>query len=563
MNTANSLKDLGKLTGAGKTKPNKPTKSHKPHNNRPKQNACTVKAASRNKSFILATQTTIKCFQAIATLNKVEKRSDLQKLLSKSKHELPPRLRGYFEMIGVFDGQQNLTPAGHKLREQGEITLSEKGLYNLWYCEHPLLDNQLIAVQRVDAHKAQVANRVQAKKGEAGIQMFLLTTDTRCAVFNNQTSKWDDSQLKVTEIDIISEPTSHNTGNLTWFVDNNNEIKLSATLKIKLPSNDRYQKKEKELELPVAYFGIARKSADLAYEALAASLDGHWNKKRKTIQLAFSNSIDNWATVSSCELRRVPKELKLTSIGAMSVDSFNKVAIEPLEESAESKKWLQAWLKHYFAQRPVAPLQAEKDQLAWRSKPQLAHHDIEPMGQHEILQLLEEQGRTKAYWNATATMDLVPAQPQSVGLPLTLQDGDTLTPENLLNALTGNKQITQMLIADRYYRTSSQRKLLHALSDETASSGNLLLTAKSPDNQDLPDGWECEHLSRLAPENHDRYWVLFTNSGPMVWKVSTSMDFLKPSSATTSWQVHGYPTFTPMNTTDLPKFIQSAVEANQ
>jgi len=177
------------------------------------------------------------------------------------------------------------------------------------------------------------------------------------------------------------------------------------------------------------------------------------------------------------------------------------------------------------------------------------------MSQHDILQLLQQNGRTAAYWHAAASIDLVPSQAKDSALPLHLAEGDRVELAELVAYLTGGTNIERMIISDRYYQTNLQHDLLHELTCNARCSNGVLCTLKDQYNQLLPSGWHFEYFERKHPENHDRYWLFITATGIHAWKLTTGLDFARPSDG--NWHVKGYPSFTPIAESDLPKYLQA------
>ena len=559
MTTFNSLADLGVLLEKEperkipKKRNNAPRKKS---NEKPKQS----QSQSQSQATILESQTRVKAFHAIATLSIASNREDLQRILNTDR--LPPRLREYLKKIGVYDNNFDLTEKGQELRRTGTIQLEEKGLYQLWFCKHPLIGNQLIAAQRLDALTPNIEGKTLGKKGQVRTLDFI-NGGAKCSVFDKESKNWKTCHTEIKDIDVISEEVMGHDATLTWNLDANNSVELKCNVKVKWPEKKHggnpQNAHQHEVELPLSFKGGSQKSTTVVYDSVARHFEGEWIEERLSIQLPFSAKIDNFAILNACKIRDLPAEpLNIHEVGKMHIKSFKSINIEPTESKSDQQIWLQTWLKGYFTQRPVSPIQAEKDQLLWRSKKQLAHLDISPIGHREILDLLSENGREKAFWNAAATIDLIPSQSSQQGIPLTLQDGDSITPQRLLKHLTNGRNIARMFISDRYYRTNDQEQLLNAIAK---SCPGTLLTAKGKETRLRPHDWNLDFFEKNKPENHDRYWILETSQNEQIWKVSTSLDFLRQLSKD-EWTVVGYPTFTPMARNELPEFLITHLEKN-
>lgn len=559
MTTLNSLADLGVLL---EKEPER--KTPKKRNNAPRKRSTEKQKQSQSqaqsKATILESQTRLKAFHAIATLSIASNREDLQRILNVDA--LPLRLREYLKKIGVYDNNSDLTEKGQKLRRTGTIQLEEKGLYQLWFCEHSLIGNQLIALQRLEALTSNIEGKVLGKKGQAKTRHFI-NGGAKCSVFDKESKNWKTRYTEIKDIDVISEEVMGHDATLTWNLDANNSVELKGNVKVKELKNRRGNNhsnaQQNEIELPLSFKGESQKSTTVVYGSVADYFEGEWIEERLSIQLPFSDKIDDFAILNACKIRDLPAEpLNIHEVGKMHIKSFKPINIEPTDSKSDQQIWLQTWLKGYFTQRPVSPLQAEKDQLLWRSKKQLAHLDIPPIGQKEILDLLAENGRERAYWNAAATIDLIPSQTSQEGIPLTLQSGDSVTPQRLLQYLTNDRSITSIFISDRYYRTDEQEQLLNAIANTCPGT---LLTARSSETRIQPHGWDLDFFEKNKPENHDRYWIIETSQNERIWKVSTSLDFLRQQQ-NDEWEVVGYPTFTPMSRSDLPEFLLKYLEKN-
>ncbi|WP_269518628.1 hypothetical protein [Alteromonas sp. BMJM2] len=535
-------------------------KTPKKHNNAPRKKSNEKPKQSQSLATILESQTRVKAFHAIATLSIASKREDLQRILSADR--LPLRLREYLKKIGVYDNNSDLTEKGLELSRTGTIQLEEKGLYQFWFCEHPLIGNQLIALQRLDALSPNIEGKTLGKKGQARTLHFI-NGGAKCSVFDKESKNWKTCHTEIKDIDVISEEVMGHDATLTWNLDANNSVELKCNVKVKELKNRRGNNhsnaQQNEIELPLSFKGESQKSTTVVYGSVADYFEGEWIEERLSIQLPFSEKIDDFAILNACKIRDLPAEpLNIHEVGKMHIKSLKPFNIEPTDSRSDQQIWLQTWLKGYFTQRPVSPLQAEKDQLLWRSKKQLAHLDIPPIGQKEILDLLAESGRGRAYWNAAATIDLIPSQTSQQGIPLTLQSGDSVTPQRLLQHLTNDRVITRMFISDRYYRTDKQEQLLNAIANTCPGK---LLTARSSETRIQPHGWSLDFFEKSKPENHDRYWIIETSQNEQIWKVSTSLDFLRQQ-PNDEWEVAGYPTFTPMSRSDLPEFLLKYLEKN-
>jgi len=507
--------------------------------------------------FSLSGDTSLHRHAAIASIELMHKRPDLQKLLAKHRQKLstlPVRLRSYFKQLGLLDAEQQITPLGEEFINLGELAIAEKGLFHISYASHPLLGHKTVALQRIDAFKQSVDGEVLARAGEAKLEDFRTGERVPLKLYDPQGECWSDEYCHIKSIDVLSCAIDQVPAELVWKVEGGNHVELSASINIER-EHGRQKPLPFNIQLP-AFVG----SDNQAWHSLADELGGSWQAERHALALPLSELIDRFDVLNSCALRSLPVQtLNVHGLGDFNIKGFNSLGIEPL--TGEGDFWLKSWLKHYFSQAPVSPLQAEKAQSAWRSKEQLRHCDIPPLGHYEVLQLLQERGRGKAFWNATSTVDLVPAQPVDIGLPLTLIDGDNTTPIELLHALTGGLPLERIVISDRYYRTGPQQALLHALDHCSAAYSHLLLTCKDGQNKALPEGWEVEYFERKLPENHDRYWLLFTVSGLKSWKVSSSLDFMRKQGG--QWCVSGNPSFTPMGSNDLPKFLQSLLSREE
>lgn len=554
MSSTNNLSALGALI-------NKQGTDKKSINKEPVSNKKSTVIVASNELELTA-DAQVSCYQAIATLTITQSRPDLQSIISTNKNSvLPPRLQKYLQITGVFDNDMALTDAGNQLKNSGKISLTEKGLYNLWYCEHGLLGTRLIAIQRIDATQETIKAKVLAKEDELKIQPFHVNSEITVHCLNIENKSWTKELVSKAKIEIIANPELMNSATIIWDVESNNQVKLQATLKAKISNGRHGNKDTSTIENKVSLaIPIADNHALDAWNSLALAVEGKWEVQRKSIAMPLTEAIDSYESLNSCTLKHKPIDnLHIAKIGAFNIVRFNPINIEPSDQK-EGVLWLKAWLKHYFNKAPVTPLQAEKDQLAWRSKQQIAHHDIAPIGQYEVIKVLEQSGRNTAYWNAVSTMDLVPTQPKSIGLPLTLNDGEIISPNQLLNILSDELSIENMIVSDRYYRTDNQRKLLYALNESITGNSHLLVTANAQDIQTMPQGWKINTFERNMPENHDRYWLLKTSIGFKAWKVSTSLDFLREQTGEHSWQVVGHPTFTPLTINDLPTYLKNMLE---
>jgi hypothetical protein len=78
-------------------------------------------------------------------------------------------------------------------------------------------------------------------------------------------------------------------------------------------------------------------------------------------------------------------------------------------------------------------------------------------------------------------------------------------------------------------------------------------------NAKIPEGWTLE-VMQSKKDNHDRYWVIETINRSIIWKVTTSLDFIDFTYKTP--KIESPTTFIQLEESDLPDYLQQALSMN-
>lgn len=524
-------------------------KSHKKQRNNIKGNS-SLFTLSRNVKLV--------CLPLLGTLEVYVKRQDIADALEKVNN-LPVRLLEYLKKLALIDHSHELTVKGEEFLKTAQLPTIERGLFHIWFAENdPLLLNNPILIQRIDAFATKEINRYRPYQGDANQYLTEQVVTTKIAIENNKSITIEPVRVTIKDIEVLCDTHSKANLPLSWPLKPQSEAILNGKLNIELPSKGRGGKStvvEKELSFNLPTSPNQFKEM---VDSIASALNGQWRNHNRYFALPFSETIDDKNTLDELTLKTLPfKTVNSTTLGSFEIQDHKPLSISP-KDSQEGGKWLEAWCKHYYQQKHSALIHAEKAQLAWLSEPELISMDITPIQIDKMLGKLGAEGKAKAYWQAAAGFDLMPHLTAEFGVALTLDENAEFEVAKLINHLTNGRTIENIIISDRYFTTDNQQALLTSIAKKTGASRGIFVTLEQMYKKRLPENWSSQFINK-SPDNHDRYWLFFTSVGLKCWKVSASLDFAREQHG--QWIVHGTPTFTPLDKRDLPQYLHEIVEA--
>ncbi len=498
----------------------------------------------------------VECLPLLGTVVFKNERKDIQQVLSNLR-SMPQRLKAYLYKIGLLNKSDELTALGEQFLNKPYLETPERGLFNVWFATNdPFLKRQPICIQRVDAFASKSLNNYQKSNIVTDSLIGEQFLSTNLVTQTNSSFQKIDARIK--GIEVLCKPIQTAQASLDWSVKMNKPLSLTAELSIEQVSNGKKGSisTKKEMALNIESSVAMFKSM---MNAVANELEGRWDSKTDIFEVPFSDLIDNQQTLNDLRLKTLPfTKLNIAEYGEFNIKEYPAISIAPFSED-DAHNWLSAWCAHLYQSAYLPVAHAEKAQLSWLSKPELAHFDLAPMRSEKVLNLLGENGKTQSYWHAAAGMDILPNLSTEHGVQLTLEDGSILEVQKLLNHLTANRIVDSMMIADRYFTSESQKSLLETIANKLGTQKGLLVTLEAQFKQSLPSGWDKKFVSK-SPENHDRYWIFFIKNEIRAWKVSASLDFARKTN-TNELKVYGYPTFSPIQKDDLPSYLQEHIEA--
>lgn len=541
----NSLSDLGKLAGKSQGESTASLPSSPANKKRRSNKKKNLGEQLRENKLKLSRSVSLSCYPVIATLKVMQQREDIATLLNEKN--LPKRLSAYLKKIDIIDSNNQLTELGEKFRKTKQLLTAERGLYNIWYCHNdPLIDKRPVIIQRINAFAKTERPELYSilhGNGDQARNKYMSPNLENCKIYSSDNKQLESMQVQIVDVEVVCKPLNRNDVTLTWsFSDNASRILLNGNIKIQGGNHNN--------ELTLNY-PAKDEHTDMLMQAIAKELKGEWRNETKYLQLPLSKHIDNYKTLNTFRLSKLPcKKLITDSLGEFSIEYVNELAIQPLYKT--EKQWQEAWLKHFYRRNHIMPTEADKAQKQWVSNEAIRAYDIATLNQYDTLKLLQEDGKNLSYWHAAASIDLVPGLSKFPILPLHFSSGEDFNFQEVITYLSGHSRIDKIIISDRYYQTDFQQEFLHELAGSTQCKQSIIFTMKNKKNKLLPQDWGFEYFNK-SPENHDRYWLFISKKELYAWKVSTSLDFARR--VRNKWQVKGYPSFIPVEKTELPNYL--------
>ncbi|SFG68098.1 hypothetical protein [Neptunomonas qingdaonensis] len=527
----------------------------------PKQKNKSVLLDNRDY-LVLSRPLLLTCYPVIATLKVMQDRPDIAMLLKQEEPQLPPRLSAYLKKLDVISEEGELTELGRQVITTKQLPTIERGLYHIWYChEDPLIADRPLLIQRINAFSSNTTldrYKILHNKEDVHRLRYVCKEQFSCKAYNGLSQQQDDLVGEILDVEVVCQHINKSQATLIWGLsDRCSDISINGQLSIQQQSkNQRNSVANIECTLKLTFSARAEQNTHLK-KVVASVLNGEWNEKTKLLQLPLQDLINNYNSLDQFTLSELPtSELATQTLGKFSVKQVSKLAIQPLQGT--EIYWQEAWVKHFYDHDHVTPLDADSAQQRWLKNKAVIDYDIAPLTQHSILQLLQKNGKTRAFWHAAASIDLVPDQAKGSALPLHLSEGDCFSFTDVVSHLTGGESIERLIISDRYYQTNLQKRLLFRLFSSTRCDSGVLFTSKNQNNQSLPENWQFEFFEHKRPENHDRYWIFQTARNIHAWKLSTGLDFAEENA--NDWQVKGHPSFTPIVKSNLPEYLKVFIE---
>jgi len=570
--TTSGFDGLDKLQVSASNKTSGALKNKKmPHSAKKQQtnNSASKNDSNRDFSVRLSRQLNVKRYPIIATICLLQKRDDIVSLLKQAKKNqsnLPVRLTSYLKMEGLITNDNTLTDKAKQVCSTGQMPISERGLYHIWYSDNdPLLGTRALLIQRDNAFK-EPNQKVMYKGRDAAHSAFAIKSSEN----NSQTltvkfsgsEKENNNRLSTEDIisispEVICGAIDNKALNLTWdlTLDSSN-VTLKGPLNI-LFGHDLKQTSRIDFEYQQCEY---LSKAPTIFSSLATHLSGHWQQQVKRASVPFALTKQHQGMLNQFSLNNYPDFKMETQHGRFDHVNIQHLPVEPITE--EASQWHLAWLERYHASSFKEIERAQADQLSWLAQPALKKCKLELLSGNDLIGTLSKDKNPHAYWHCAAINDLTPSLSSIAALPLTLIDKEPVDIKQLIKKLSLDKTCTKFIYSDRYIKTNRQQSLLKVIA-QPLSSADITIFTELSDAESLadkcPEPWSIESFSKRA-DNHDRYWIFQSNKHITAWKCTVSLDFL--ISKDSVYYAHGYPTFTPIDLEQLPEYLQGALVHN-
>lgn len=555
-----SLKDLNDLVT-----------SEQPANGNVSQSASREVTDGKTVSLALTLKraVSLKRYPVIAEVTFLRERPDLVSLLESMQNNLgdmPPRLMAYLKREALWN-ESGITDKGQQVINSGLFEAKERGLYRIWYTDNdPLLGTHPVMMQRDTAFFDP--NMQGWKKGpDAARSGFRVPKSLQLSVLEESFVDRNKPGLKKISLQMASlEPEvicSHEKSaevQLEWRLGFSAcQVSLKGQLDMlsfqDKNSQNKPSSRPEDLELSID--GFDDRLNDIM-AAIANDFDGHWLPKDRRLQVGRESIKDYSSAVQKFQIGSLNRTGLKTNMGEFQSVHAKHIPIQPLNQS-DAEKWQRFWLEDFYSKKYQSSSEARKQQSEWLDHDALDDFELPLKEQQSLLSELSRESQPQAYWHIAAMADLTPSKSKKLRMPISLVNGDALDLDELLQQLFGGENIEHIIYSDRYVHTSRQSRNLNSVAACLAEAEGLLLTLDKQKGKEaeLPDNWSREIFQKQS-DNHGRYWILIGGTKhTWCWECSSGLDFIRENGG--QFTVDGWPTFTPKEVGELPRYLQDQV----
>ena len=242
-----------------------------------------------------------------------------------------------------------------------------------------------------------------------------------------------------------------------------------------------------------------------------------------------------------------------TCYGQFDHGEARRLPLMPVDEPV-AKAWQEEWLVALLNDRYLPPSQTHYQQQVWLEHPAIKNYRLDVLEGKALLSQLDKQQHPQSFWHASAAHFLIPHAGRNLSPSITFSDGDELEASDLLRGLVLSEPVDVIIYSDRHYKSAKHARNMQALARTSGARAGMIFTEES--NPRVPEGWYREVMERQK-ETHDRYWILITERRTLIWKCTTSLDFVDFSKSEP--KVQGSPTFVQIEKTELPDYLQKTL----
>jgi hypothetical protein len=519
-------------------------------------------------ALTLSRTVSLKRYPVIAKVTFLRERPDLQTLLKAILHkptDMPPRMKAYLKQEALWDSS-GITEKGQHVIDTGLFETKERGLYHIWYTNNDRLLGTLPVLMQRDTAFFEPSKESWKKGVDAARSEFRVDQPLRLNVLEESFADRNSSELKSITLPLSSlEPevicSSEKSAEieLIWQLGiSNSTVNLKGSLDmLNFQAQNRHHKpssRPEVLELCMNDFGDRINDVMMA---VASEFDGQWQPEKQCLTAPL-NQIDHYpSAVEKFQISRFNHSDLNTSMDVFRSIEAKYIPIQPVDQN-DAEDWHRFWLQEFYRKQYHSSATARKQQSEWLNNTALNDFELPLKEHHSLLSELKKETQPDAYWHIAAMADLTPSSSSKLRMPTSLVNGDKLDINTLLQQLTNEEPILQVIYSDRYVHTPRHSRNLKTIADCLKNADGLVLTLDKPHGRiaKLPANWSHKTL-RKESDNHGRYWILIGSKQTWCWECSSGLDFIRENDS--SFSVDGSPTFTPKEVTELPQYLQNQI----
>jgi len=523
----------------------------------------------RTLALQLTRNVQIKRYPVIAKVTFQRARPDLVSLLvamEKNADTMPPRLKAYLKNEKLWDAEtSSLTDKGLDVKESGLYSVTERGLYHIWYINNDLLlGTRPVLMQRDTAffEPSLESNKKGWLKGSDAARSSycvdsVMQVEMVDEVYDGQRSRQEKQTMSLVKIEpeVICSDEKSSVLELNWSLSpSSSKISLNGQLDVLDFSQKKPANKPEKLSILFDAFSNCFHSV---INDIIERFEGVWDEsdQRMAVNLEqvqqYPKAVDDFI-IGSRNLSKCQSEF-----GIFDSVKFTHLPIKPAER-LDAEQWHQKWLEDFYRKSYQTSQNARQQQALWLDHTALIEFELPLKDASSLLDTLDREQQPEAFWHVAAMSDLTPSKSKKLRFPISLMNGDPLLLKPLLRQLTAGEEVKYMIYSDRYVHTARQSRNLVSVAACTSDAQGLLLTLEPQrgNEADLPDNWE-RVVMKKQNDNHGRYWLFVCDSNIYCWECSSGLDFIREFEG--GYTVDGTPGFTPKEEHELPTYLQNVI----
>lgn len=477
----------------------------------------------------------------------------LEKIQAGTLKKPPKRLLDYFEKLGIYSNGQ-IFDAGEQLLLNEKIIADEYCHYEFWYVRNdPWLGTTPVALRRIEAQRNNKDNRnekpVSGQWQHPIDNQWHVFSENKKPVFVQVAEDNSTYRLESLDIDALLAQQYHADGNLECILDSSEGAKITLSSSVKWNHDNSLTKISVDIPWPT-------EKVIVLLPEIARHLNKEWDwQKAALVEDNFPSNIHELTTFKK-------EKISIQNLRTDNAGNFDTAEVTNVPIRAGSARCAENWLKelmrYKWSQKYTSIQTCQDDQTEWLNSIALEDYGLQPLENEVLLQAVDKNMAGKAYWHIAALQDLVPSGVKTKNLQFTLNLEDNEPIKTISSRLKEDKNFTEIRIIDRYVGEKKHIRMIDDIRRELGIKNVTLVSLEVP--EELPDGWKHIQMKKRTGENHDRYWCLMNGDAPSIWKVSTSLEFLKFNNG--SIKVEGPATFAPLEYTDVTAEIRDYIKAN-